>query len=423
MTINRLGCIADDFTGASDVASFLTQVGVNTLLLNGQKLENIDVSAFDAIVIALKTRTISKEQAIQESLDAYEWLKKVGIDQLYIKYCSTFDSTKDGNIGPICDTFIELFDIPYTVLCPSLIENGRTVKEGHLYVNGVPLHQTSMRYHPLTPMLDSDLRILMQSQSKYPTFMLTSEVLEQGGNKLADILNSLTEKHEHFYLVPDFECKDHGLLIANQFGHLPFLTGASGLIPELGRLRTKNQKINDEKLEHIIGPTAIIAGSCSVTTLAQIEDYQDRGNFAVSIDPIQLIEVPTNLVNLYQEIDMHKEKDILIYSSQSIDVRELDHKYNKECISSFLEKTMGEVAKYLYSKGYRKFVIAGGETSGAVALALDFEAYRIGESVSPGVPIMSPINCPDVRVVYKSGNFGQADFFTRAILMLGENHE
>lgn len=275
----KLGCIADDFTGASDVASFLKEADSNTILCNGIDHTLNSIEDYDAIVVALKTRNLPHEEAIQQTLEVYKWLKKLGVEKLYLKYCSTFDSTKDGNIGPVVDEFMELLDCQFTVLCPSLIENKRTVKNANLYVDGLPLNESSMRNHPLTPMLDSDIRNLMNSQSKYPSFLLSLNIMESGKAAIDDFLKPLKEQYKRFYIIPDFYKHGHSEMIISYFGSLQLLTGASGLMKSLAEYLNENEKNqNIEDNQDILGPTAILAGSCSNATLSQIDEFKKSSN-------------------------------------------------------------------------------------------------------------------------------------------------
>jgi len=238
-----LGCIADDFTGASDVASFLSNEGVKTLLINGiAQPENIDFKEFEAIVIALKTRTMEKEKAVNETLNCVDFLDDLGVEQIYIKYCSTFDSTKDGNIGPVVDSVLEKVGQKYTILCPALPENGRTVKNGYLYVNGIPLNESHMKDHPLTPMWESDITKLMKPQSKYNSYVLSEELLMKDNKVLIERLNNWCDSDERFYIVPEFIEDTHGEKIIELFGDLKILTGGSGLMKALGKKIIKKEK-------------------------------------------------------------------------------------------------------------------------------------------------------------------------------------
>lgn len=271
-----LGCIADDFTGASDAASFLAKQGVKTVLYNGipektskrisekfagKKEELADVQA---IVIALKTRTMETKKAVAQSLEAVEWLKEHGAGQIYVKYCSTFDSTKEGNIGPIMDALLEKYQVPYSILCPALPVNGRTVENGKLYVNGVPLDESPMKNHPLTPMWDSEIKNLMEAQSKY-SCLNVYDIDEKEQNKVQEY----SKKVNHFYVIPDYKETEDAKKIVEVFGDLPILSGGSGLLEELAYkyVSTSASATNPQKTK---GKALLLAGSCSVATRGQI---------------------------------------------------------------------------------------------------------------------------------------------------------
>ena len=232
-----LGCVADDFTGASDAASFLQAGGANVILSNGiPEREDEDILEAQAVVIALKTRTCPPGEAVDRSMAAFSWLKAHGARMLYFKYCSTFDSTENGNIGPVLDAALERWDIPYTLLCPALLENGRSVKDGKLYVNGVLLEDSPMKDHPLNPMRDSRLKYLMERQSRYPCFNLGEGELERGFRPY--------EKPGHYYLIPDYYEEKHGRMIAKQYGNLPLLSGGSGLLRMIARTWEPDEERN-----------------------------------------------------------------------------------------------------------------------------------------------------------------------------------
>lgn len=199
-----LGCVADDFTGAGDAASFLQAGGARVVLCNGiPDHEDESILGAQAVVIALRTRTGHRDVAVDRSLEAFSWLKSHGAKTLYYKYCSTFDSTGEGNIGPVLDAALEKWNIPYTLLCPTLLENGRCVREGILYVNGIPLEKSSMKDHPLTPMRDSRVKYLMERQSRYSCYILSRDDMENAEQKwMRQAASDLTGKH--FYLIPDY---------------------------------------------------------------------------------------------------------------------------------------------------------------------------------------------------------------------------
>ena len=412
-----LGCIADDFTGASDLASFLVNEGISTLLFNGiPETDDIGESA-DAIVIALKTRTLETSVAVAESLAALDWLRKHHAERIYIKYCSTFDSTREGNIGPVADRVLETLGIPFTVLCPSLPANGRTVKDGHLFVNGVPLHESSMKDHPLTPMWDSDLTSLMGAQSRYRSHVLTSKDLEGTKELILARVMEFGKGQEHFYIVPDFVESWHGEKIIDTFGDLPVLTGGSGLMEALGKdLLKQKGAVSQRCVSGTRGPGIILAGSCSVATLSQIDNFLvcNKGP-SLKLDPMKVMTGEMGPQEISGFIRENRGCDILVYSSESIEKVRKVQGYGPGEVSERLEALMSMAAEEALHQGYTRIIVAGGETSGAVTRSLGFHRYRIGESIAPGVPIMVPSENPLIRLVLKSGNFGDETFFTKAL--------
>jgi uncharacterized protein YgbK (DUF1537 family) len=423
------GCIADDFTGASDVASFLAETGINTLLVNGVPEKYIDISSYEAIVIALKTRTIPKEDAVKDSHKGMEFLKEVGARQIYIKYCSTFDSTKEGNIGPIVDDAIDYLNCKYTILEPALPVNGRQVIDGHLYVNGLKLHESSMKNHPLTPMLDSDITKLMETQSRYKSFVFNEEKLMGTYDEIIKEISILSNTYDHFYIVPDFSKDEHGKRIIELFGNLPLLTGGSGLMTAIGNriLQRKDYAESSNGLPEesysleTAGRGLVIAGSCSDATLRQIEVFKDKyPDASYKIDPLRVISGEEKIEDLVDFIENHSSKDLLIYSSDTKENVKIAQNFGSLNISEKLENLVAMASKKALAMGYKRIIVAGGETSGAVAKKLGFDAYKTMESVSPGVPILIPLKDKAVRIVFKSGNFGDEEFFIRGLEMTKE---
>ncbi|WP_209459919.1 3-oxo-tetronate kinase [Youngiibacter multivorans] len=418
-----LGCIADDFTGASDLASFLANEGIGTLLFNGIPSEDDNLGSADAIVIALKTRTIEKSEAVAQSLAALDWLRKSNAEKIYIKYCSTFDSTREGNIGPVVDAVIQSLGVEFTLLCPSLPANGRTVKDGHLYVNGIPLHESSMKDHPLTPMWDSDLRNLMGAQSRYKSYVLTANDLKRSKDEILAKVMEHGKGQEHFYIIPDFEDSLQGEKIIDTFLGLPVLTGGSGLMEPLGKaLLSRKCTISQTPKSKTDGAAIILAGSCSVATLAQIDNFLvcNRGP-SLKLDPIKVLEGKMGSDDVIEFIRENQGRDILVYSSEPIEKVRKAQAAGAGEISDKLEALMSIAAEEALLHGYGRIIVAGGETSGAVTKRLGFTSYRIGESVAPGVPVMVPEERPDIRLILKSGNFGKETFFAKALEMTGGN--
>jgi uncharacterized protein YgbK (DUF1537 family) len=411
-----VGCVADDFSGASDAASFFVKAGIRTFLFNGVPTEKIDYqSDYVAIIIALKTRTEEKNKAVNDSLKAFEWLKANGAELLFLKYCSTFDSTREGNIGPVIDAVMEKYRIKYTILCPALPVNGRIVQDGNLLINGVPLNETHMKNHPLTPMWDSDISKLIEPQGKYRSIKINYEVMKKNNEEILEIINQFGKDKEHFYVIPDFIEEGHSRKIVEVFGELPFLTGGSGLMYDLGikyQSLITQTSIPNSKTD---GKAIILAGSCSKATLEQVEDYIGKGYESFKIDPVELYNENQTKETIWNFVKSKNADNILIYSSDISENVKKVQRYGATNISRLLERTTAYIAKKAVDSGYKRIIVAGGETSGAVTKILGYTGYIVGESIAPGVPVMIPIVDNRVRLILKSGNFGQKDFFYRSI--------
>lgn len=422
-----LGCVADDFTGASDAASFFVKEGIKTYLFNGvPKADADELLCGDekiVIVIALKTRTADTHEAVSDSLEAFDWLVKKGARQLFIKYCSTFDSTKEGNIGPIIDSVLEKYNIKHTIICPAFPLNGRTVKNGHLYLNGVPLNETHMKDHPLTPMWDSDLSKLMEPQGKYPCLNLDYKALERSNKDIIDIIKKFGADKSHFYILPDYMEEQHAEKIIDLFGDLFLLTGGSGLMTHLGRKYLESNDVKSEILNSkTAGKAIILSGSCSRATLSQVEYYKKTNLDFLKINPEELARGIVTYDSIWEKIEEMDASPVLLYTSDSAEnVRKVQGKYNSKAVSELLEQMTAYIAKEAVQNGYSRIIVAGGETSGAVTKALGYESYIVGDSIALGVPVLIPLKNKDIRLVLKSGNFGQDDFFMRALEFTGEN--
>lgn len=414
-----LGCIADDFTGASDAASFLVKGGMQTLLLNGisEHINNEDVANADAIVVALKTRTQETASAVNDSLEAVMWLQKHDAKHFYVKYCSTFDSTPQGNIGPINDAVMDYLHVPYTLLCPSLPVNERIVKAGILYVNGVPLAESHMKNHPLTPMHESDITLLMKPQSKYKSYKLGNDV-EKWPLQIKKLQHD--SQNTPFYLVPDYAVDEDAARIVNNFGNDKLLTGGSGLLTAWGKyLVNKLASVQDKVIKGTNGAGILLAGSCSKATLAQIKCSQKAGVPSFKLNPAMIIDGTQTLEDVEKFFKKHPDEAVLIYSSESPEYLE---SIRNTCLPEFsaaLEKMMADIAVMARDNGINRIIVAGGETSGAVTKALGYSSYWIGESVAPGVPMMRPVENQKLRLVLKSGNFGNENFFQQALALTG----
>lgn len=401
-----IGCIADDFTGAGDAASFLTAGGLNTLLLIWPCQDAFIPANCQAVVVALKSRSEPATDAVAESLEAVRWLKAHGAERLYFKYCSTFDSTPQGNIGPVADALLEGLNLPYTLLCPSLLSNGRSVRDGILTVNGVPLAESHMSRHPLNPMWASSIPVLMEPQSRYPCFVLSAkEATDEAA--LQAKLHRLQAAHSHFYLVPDYFTPEQGRWIARFFSALPFLTGGSELLEHLARQLNDAVPSSPPPAPQPAGTCGrvMLAGSCSDISRTQIDRWCTSGGRSAAIEPEMLFEqAPQAIAQLADQYRQHPEQDILFYSSP----RRADRPGQARAIEEFIALLAKSI---LESCPVDRLIVAGGETSGAVIRALGFNGFMIGPSIAPGVPILYPTGTSNLRIVLKSGNFGQSDFF------------
>jgi len=418
-----LGCVGDDFTGSSDAASFIANQGVKTLLFNGIPKGSEIPEDCTAVVIALKTRSAVKAKAVEDTRAAFSWLAGRGTERFYIKYCSTFDSTPSGNIGPIADSILEDYGVKYTLLCPSLPVNGRTVKDGRLYVKGVPLGESPMKDHPLNPMWTSDIDKLMEPQSKYSCLTIDAALLKRPAEEILERVAGFGRGREHFYVIPDYEDEAQGEKIVKVFGSLKLLTGGSGLLAHLSaRLREDpaaaagSCAAGGKK-----GRGIILAGSCSKATRLQIENFKEDGGKSFAVDPFSLLsgkQTPQDIWNFVRE---NCATEVLIYSAgaENPELRSRERKEDQAEASALLEKSMAETGRRALENGFTRIIVAGGETSGSVTQSLNFDSFIIGESIAPGVPVLFPTGRKDVRLVLKSGNFGQPDFFRRALEITG----
>jgi len=417
-----LGCIADDFTGATDLASFLVASGMRTVQLMGIPTEPVDLDGADAVVIALKTRTQKTDQAVAESLRALQWLQQQQCEQYYFKYCSTFDSTPAGNIGPIADACLDALGEKFTIACPSLPINGRSVYNGYLFVNGVLLNESGMQHHPLTPMTDANLVRVLAAQTKHRVGLVDHRILDQGVEATEAAFNQLVDQGER-YAVVDTLNYEHLVTIGHAARKLKFLTGGSGLAVGLADnfvakgLLTK--KSDSGTLSKVAGAIAILSGSCSAATREQVALYR-QDHPSIKIEPLKInagSQTAEDIVRWFTEQPV--SRPALIYATDSPEaISAVQDQLGVEAAGLLVEDVMAEVVRQLASKGIRKFIVAGGETSGSVVQALNVTAIKIGKSIAPGVPLTESIGAQAQLLALKSGNFGDKNFFAQAVEMM-----
>lgn len=412
------GCVADDFTGASDAASFLVKGGMSVQLFNGIPEENDPITkGVQAVVIALKSRTQRTREAVEDTVKALQWLKDKGVKQFYLKYCSTFDSTPEGNIGPVADEAIRFLQAPYTILCPALPVNGRTVMHGDLYVNGVPLQESPMKNHPLTPMWDCKIANLMRPQSRYSCLELWKEQMAGSDEEIQAVLEGQEIKGEPFYVIPDYQDMKDGERIVELFGSLTLLTGGSGILELLAKLWSGRQSPAPPLEIRAEGSAIMLAGSCSKATLGQIRYFKDHGGVSYKLNPVAMLEGSESIEDAWKFVEENQGTPVLIYSSDTAENVKEVQRFGQGRVAEMLEQAAAVLAERAVAHGIRRVIVAGGETSGAVTRKLGYRSYEIGASAAPGVPVMVPVENPDIRLVLKSGNFGQEDFFEKVLKM------
>lgn len=420
MSKKRFGCIADDFTGSSDAASFLVAGGMNTVLCSG--IPDTDFALpedCEAVVIALKSRTQNTRDAVADSLAAIRWLARQGAEQFYIKYCSTFDSTPEGNIGPIVDAVLEETNTPGTILCPALPANGRVVKDGVLYVKGVPLAESPMKDHPLTPMRKSRIAQLMAPQGKYPCYELHRDLLHGDRAALDAEMTAFAKNKPHYYFIPDYLDDADAEVLAEVFGGMRVLTGGSGILTALAR-RWKGSSTVSLPTSGTDGPALILAGSCSTATNAQTAWFRAQGMASIRLEDAKLLDGTQTADTLWNEVRTHSGP-VLVYSYETPAGLKAKRNDAGRALSALIEQTLSGLAAKAAAEGVTRIIVAGGETSGAVTKKLGYKAFQIGQSIAPGVPVLTPLEAPAVRLVLKSGNFGQEDFFGRALAFTGKD--
>ncbi|MGD9885208.1 MAG: 3-oxo-tetronate kinase [Reyranella sp.] len=411
-----LGVIADDFTGATDIAGMLVKGGMRTIQTIGVPSAGTIPDDVDAVVVALKTRSISAAEAIAQSLDALAALRATGCQRFFFKYCSTFDSTDAGNIGPVGDALLDALKANQAIYCPAFPENGRTIFFGHLFVGSVLLSDSHMRHHPLTPMTDASLVRVLARQTPHKVGLVPLRQVQSGSATLRAALDALAADEVRHVVVDAVADTDLGI-IGEAVGDDPLITGGSGValgLPAAYRRRgLLAHKANADTLPRISGAAAVLAGSCSAATLGQIAAFTGP-HLHLDTDAICRGEPVGEKALAWAKGKLGNGPILLSASDKPEAVKALQAKYGIEKSSQAIEKTMAALARGLVAAGVARLVVAGGETSGAVVGALDVTALRIGPEIDPGVPWTASVGARPLLLALKSGNFGAVDFFTKA---------
>jgi len=418
-----LGAIADDFTGATDLCNTLVRRGMRTVQLIDVPRPDTEIPDAEAVVVALKSRTVPAAEAIEKSLAALAWLRGTGARQILFKYCSTFDSTDEGNIGPVAEALMDALGTDFTLFCPAFPENGRTIYLGYLFVGDVLLSESGMRDHPLTPMRDPSLVRVLQRQTRGKVGLVVQYDVARGGAAIRDAFASLRQAGFQHAIVDAIE--DHDLeAIGEAAADFPLITGGSGIALGLPENFRRQGLIGDgtaDTLPPVTGAAVVLSGSCSEATRAQVSHMRERAPL-FRIDPIA---AAAGRDIAEEALDWASprlgDRPILISATASPEeVSAIQGALGRERAGALVEQTLAAIARGLAAKGARRFVVAGGETAGAIVQALGITGLRIGWQIDPGVPWTMSLGEPALALALKSGNFGAPDFFLRAFSVLAE---
>jgi 3-dehydrotetronate 4-kinase len=416
-----LGCIADDFTGATDLANNLVRAGMRVV----QTIGVPDAGGFDgdadAVVVALKTRTVPAQEAVAQSLLALRWLQATGVRQFYFKYCSTFDSTAQGNIGPVTDALMQALQTDFTIACPAFPENGRTVFKGYLFVGDELLHESGMRNHPLTPMADSNLVRVLQAQTPNRVGLIDYRTMAQGTDAVRQRMTELRAQGVAMAVV-DATSNEQLVQAGPAWKDLPLVTAGSGIaigLPQNFGFKANNQSA---KLPPAVGARAIVSGSCSTATNQQVHAFIAAGGAAFALDPLRLAagEDLVRAAVAWAIPKLDQGQTVLVYATaEPAAVKATQAALGVQQAGDLVEHALASIARALVEQGVRQLIVAGGETSGACVQALGLQRLRIGPQIAPGVPWCHAAVGHGLHIALKSGNFGNANFFTQAFDCLG----
>jgi len=417
MTI-KLGCIADDFTGATDLANNLVRAGMRSVQTIGVPDGALETPA-DAVVVALKTRTLPAAEAVAQSLAALAWLRAQGAGQIYFKYCSTFDSTAQGNIGPVADALMTALDTDFTIATPAFPDNKRTVFKGYLFAGDVLLNESGMQHHPLTPMTDPNLVRVLAAQTRRKVGLIDYAVVARGSRAIRGRIDALRREGVEIAIV-DAISNDDLLALGPALKDMPLVTAGSGVAIGLpgnwGLAPGAAAALPREP-----GAQAVVAGSCSSATQGQVAAFIAQGRPALALDPLRIAAGEDVVAQaLAWAAPRLSGGPLLIYSTARPDaVQAAQASLGAARVGALVEDAIARIAAGLARLGVRQLIVAGGETSGAVVQALGLTQLAIGKQIDPGVPwCAGDAQAVQARmsIALKSGNFGGVDFFTRAFL-------
>jgi uncharacterized protein YgbK (DUF1537 family) len=413
-----LGVIADDFTGGTDLAGFLVKNGLSVIQFIGVP-ETTPATLPDAAVISLKSRSCPAQEAVRDSLAALAWLRRQNCRQIFFKYRSTFDSTAKGNIGPVTDALLDALEADVTVMAPALPVNGRSVYCGYLFVNGVPLNESGMRHHPVTPMLDANLMRLTESQARGKAANIPASVMEAGAEAIETALDDLRGKGIR-YVVPDTLTDAHLTSLGEAVSRLPLVTGGSGLGAGLARHYVRAEGLDGKENTGAGLPPGgkgiVLSGSASARTNAQVARYKTMAA-SLQVGVRRAMEDMQGYAEEMAGWAAARAQDTwapLIHATVGPEeLASIQKEFGAEASGRAVEAVFAALAALLKAGGFNHFIVAGGETAGAVVKALGIKAFYIGPQIAPGVPWVRAADQP-VSLALKSGNFGDEDFFAVA---------
>lgn len=416
-----IAVVADDYTGGTDVAAELQRNGLRTLLYFGVPPDGAEMADHDAVVVALKTRTTPRQEAVERSIAAVEWMRARGEERFYFKFCSTFDSTRAGNIGPVLDALCDALGVPSVLLTPSSPEHHRTQYRGHLFVDDVLLSESHMRDHPLTPMHDSYLPRVLQQQTRRRVGLIPHEVVQAGSDAVRSALAEAEGAGDRYVLADAIDSRSLDTL-GRAVVSCRLSAGAAGLAGGLARAlaeESPGRAPGVRGLGSVAPPdsrTVVLSSSCSTHTLEQNQRMIESGRPAHKLDVLVHQDSGILTQAALDWFDAQSaDKAPLIYSSVGpAELAEVQRQVGRDHAAAIIEQTMGAAASALADRGVRRFVVAGGETSGAVVAALGIAGGLVGREAARGVPWIHALGGSGVAVLLKSGAFGDPDFLVHA---------
>jgi uncharacterized protein YgbK (DUF1537 family) len=410
-----LGAIADDFTGASDLANTLARRGMRTTLFVGPP-ERAD--ACEAGIVALKSRSNPPEEAVAQSLAALAVLRQAGAAQILFKYCSTFDSTKAGNIGPVADALLEALGAPAAIVCPAFPANGRTLYRGHLFVGDRLLNESGMEKHPLTPMTDANIARWLSHQSRNRIGLVPLEIVRRGAAAVRAALDEAIRRNERL-IVCDATSDDDLLVLGHAAKGMALVTGGSGIALGLPDNLLPAGRAMPPPPAAPAGPALALSGSCSRATALQVARHVEAAP-AFRLDVAAILagrQGPADALAWLGGAAGGAALPLIYSTADPAEVAALQAAHGGERVARAIEDFFAALARQAMARGYRRIITAGGETSSAIVAALGVRAMAIGPEIDPGVPVVVS-EAPALALALKSGNFGAPDFFAKALAVM-----